>query len=109
MCDVCHDANTNCYHRCRLCGKDVCYECKHDWFEYSHELYCSGTFDGLYCPECDKRTDDELLNAYKQLAELRRRIDTIHDTIKAEATEVSRHIRTLLEAGNGEPSWRRST
>lgn len=68
VCDFCN-SEADCYHRCRLCKKDVCYTCKDGCvgIEYRHGVYMQGSGDGFYCSACDakaRKSGDKLHAAY---------------------------------------------
>lgn len=68
LCDFC-ESQENCYHYCRLCGKDVCYKCRGGCVgvEYRHGVYIQGSGDGFYCQSCDvaaRKANDKLHAAY---------------------------------------------
>ena len=73
-CDYCvaqHDYLT----ACMSCGIEHCYECrKKAGKEYKHSVCCSGSNDGYYCMQCDRKlslaaTDKRFL-AYREIESL---------------------------------------
>ena len=75
FCDVC-SKETPYGSKCKICGKDVCYECAKDNTKtFNHAVNFQGSGDGTYCNEClGKPIPPEhidLLEAYKMIASLR--------------------------------------
>jgi hypothetical protein len=74
FCDICGKEASG-YQKCIICGKEFCYDCtKIAAIEYEHGVHFSGSGDGLYCHECDKKAlenGDKLHLAYLKIAALR--------------------------------------
>ena len=95
-CDFCGEGN--CYYTCDVCGKDICYDCrKIHAIEYYHSIYTSGSGDGLYCAECDVKTNDDLIQKYRQIKSLRHELDgwNARFDIKRKAAELE--LKQLIE------------
>lgn len=83
---------------CHTCGKDACYDCaKKQTVEYSHGVYCSGSGDGRYCKECDKKHlqsgRDAVWNAFQRVKRAREMVQARNDEMHAEV----KTAETLLE------------
>ena len=96
FCDFC-DAE-DCYYSCNVCGKHVCYDCKKIYtIEYSHSVYCSGSGDGLYCNECDSKTNDTLIRAYRKIKALRNEIEGWNAQFQIKKTQAESELKKLIE------------
>ena len=74
FCDVCgkEASGFNC---CDICGKDFCYDCRDKYsIQYKHAVNFSGSGDGFYCLECDKKaleSGDKKHSLYRAIKALR--------------------------------------
>lgn len=98
QCDFC-DSDEDCHHKCDGCGKDFCYDCMNDAtkiVEYRHALCVSGSGDGHYCLECDKKFEDDPLHiSYLVLKDLIDHRKQYIQTTDKQAKEVESRIRSL--------------
>jgi hypothetical protein len=104
VCDVCETRGA--YKTCLGgCGKYICWECKSEGRakEYAHAVYFSGSGDGTYCLECDKRLTAEgqpLHAAYRVVGHLRDEMKRWGDDFKIRADKAEANLKRL-RADNG--------
>ena len=99
ICDIC--GKDACYDKCLGCGKDICWECKDKGraVEYKHAINFSGSGDGTYCHECDKRlaeSGDPLHAAYRAIALLRQESKAIYEYFSKRGDAAEAHLKSLL-------------
>jgi hypothetical protein len=98
-CDIC--GAPNCYNKCLGCGKDICWECKDKGraVEYKHAVNFSGSGDGTYCHECDKRlaeSGDALHAAYRAIATIRQESKSIYESLSKRGDAAEANLKSLL-------------
>lgn len=98
-CDLC-GSDQFCYDKCLGCGKDVCSNCKTigKAVEYAHGVHFSGSYDGTYCCDCDKRlveSGDPLHAAYRAIKALRVEARAWNDDFGKRADTAEKRVKDL--------------
>lgn len=116
LCDGCDKETASCSN-CLSCNKVFCFDCafytadrveenirqgrtdNHDihCVKYEHAVHFSGSYDGLYCLECDSKLTvsgtDKLHNMYRQIKALRLEEKTFYDGFKVRYEAVEKALK----------------
>lgn len=100
FCDFCGQSS---YNKCLGCGKDICWRCGEEGIlakKYPHAVHFSGSEDGVYCNECDRKLTDKPVNAlhvaYRKIQALRDEYKGWYQAFDKKATEAEQQLKKLL-------------
>lgn len=100
FCDFCN-GESNAWNVCINCGKNICYDCrKVHAVEYRHAVWSSGSGDGLYCQECNRKlyvAGDKLHRSYLAIESLRNEMDGWNRSFSERAKEAETRLKSLQE------------
>lgn len=98
-CDFC-TTQSEAYHKCLGCGKDVCWKCKEqEGYEYEHSVTCSCASDGWYCKPCNvilAQAEDPLFEAYYTIRVLREEWKEFYDEFRFRSKCAEKLLEDLL-------------
>lgn len=101
ICDVCGE-QCDYSDPCLACGVEHCYECKKTLGkEYRHSVYVSGSGDGYYCNDCDRKLTisgrDSLHAAYWRIESLRHEKKAWYQDFQRRAEDAEKILRDVQE------------
>lgn len=102
VCDICGEED-NYMQQCTGCGIHICNACEHDneAVSYQHAVSFSGSGDGFYCLDCDKKfkesKDNPLYNAYMHIQSLRAEHAAFYADFRNRQDEAEKHVEHLYK------------
>lgn len=103
VCDSCgKDCGSWASYQCLGCRKHYCYECgQNAVVKYSHGVYFSGSGDGEYCKECDRKAlanGDELHAAYLKIQSIREGMAATSKEWDSKREEAESNLKRIQES-----------
>lgn len=99
VCDFCKKLEAPADYKCTGCGRICCEDCD-ALRKYRHSIHFSGTYDGYYCADCEKRLtetkSDPLFNAYLALQKFITHSVTVRQELEATAQKLEEEIERHL-------------
>lgn len=101
VCDCCGEEAPFAAYHCGSCGTEHCYKCAdREGVRYPHAVHVSGSGDGYYCRDCDKKLlgKDELHNAYRAIKALRDESEGYWSEFKKRQAKAEKAVEDAAEA-----------